>query len=437
MSLEYPSRALLLSQRPIGMGTKKAESIVSFLSRVPPENNLTFGELMWGKVMERHELEHPDMAIVRGIGIVSLAEASVSVSETGLKFAEALARLTGRTIVRLMNWHASTTGVSLARLMRKHQAWCPQCLAGDKVPYFRMLWDLELATACDRHRCRLAHACARCGCVQRRYKCVSSAIRCQRCDHPLAAIAVGGASFREIAIAGELGELVAEVTGERLTLSGEQMKHALFAWAEQQGAKSVKTKARLLGMPQSVVSYWRNADRKPSLQRLLELCFQNGLPALEICRGNLTVTQAISSRHKVCRAWRLRMLSEEHKKDILMRLEAIAALEYPPYLKHAAIELGVAAKTLKALAPQTCEIISKRSDAQRNLIATVRFLRFQNKVKRYVNAKVSQGEAPSMRDIASILSAPGVLRSPDCRKYARAEIKQAKAKLSANRVGSS
>jgi hypothetical protein len=429
MPVDFPPRTLLLSPKPIGMGTKNAESIISFLSRVAPENNLTFGQLMWGKVMEQHEAANPDMSVVRRIGSASLVKGSVSVSETGMEFAEAVARLTGYAAARLMNWRACTKGVSHARLMRKHQAWCPQCLAEDDVPYFRMLWDLDLATACHKHRCQLVQTCAQCGHMQRRYRCAGSSTHCQRCEHPLAATQVESASSLEITFAGELGELIAEATSERLAVSGEQVKRALFSWAEQQGAKSVKAKARLLGMPQSLVCYWRYTDREPSLQRILELCFQNGLPALEICRGNLTVTQATPAQNETRRAWRFRTLNEKQKNDIRARLATIAEREYPPCVEHAAVELGVAAGTLKTLAPEHCEIMSKRSRAQRNLIGAVRFLRFQNKVKQCVNAKAKQGKAPSLRDIASYLSEPGLLRSPKCRNYARAEIEQARAKL--------
>lgn len=408
------------------MGSPNAEAVVSFLSRVAPENNLTFGELLWGKALSRLESENPDLGIVRGIGSASLAHGSVSVSTTGFLFVEALARLTGRSDVRAMNWHAGTQGISHARLLRKNQAWCPQCLASDPIPYFRMLWDLNLASACDEHGCQLALSCSVCNQPQQRYRCSGNPAHCQHCDSPLAATQAVPALPHEIEISRQLGSIVADITGQRLTIAGDAAKQALFTWANRVGATSVKAKARFLGMPQSLVCYWQYTDREPSLQRLLELCFRNGLPALEVCRGSTTIEQSRPRDLQAARAWRFRTLSEEEKDEIQKRAAEMAARDYPPCVKHAASELGVAAGTLKALAPATCDTLSKRSKAQKELIRKVRSVRFQQKVRWAIRRAVDQGEVPTMRAIGAALSAPGILRAPDCHSFARAEIARAK-----------
>lgn len=427
MITDCPSRSLLISPKPLGMGSSNAEAIVSFLLRVAPENNLTFGEVMWGKALRHLESENRDLGIVRGIGSASLAHGSVSVSKTGLLFAEALARLTGRGDARAMNWHAATEGISHARLLRKTQAWCPQCLASDPIPYFRMLWDLNLASACDEHGCQLALACSVCKQSQQRYRCSGSPAHCQHCEAPLASAQVIPALPREIEISHQLGRIVADITGQRLTITGDAAKRSLFTWADRAGATSVKTKARLLGMPQSLVCYWQYTDREPSLQRLLELCFRNGLPAPEVCRGSVTVEQCASTDLGAARAWRFRTLSEEEKEGIQERVAEIAERDFPPCIKHAATELGVAAGTLKALAPAACDTLTKRSKAQKNLTNKVRFIRFQQKVRWAIKRAVDQGEVPTMRTIGAALSAPGILRAPKCHAFARAEIARAKA----------
>ena len=396
---------------------------------VPPYNGLTFGELLWGKIMRCYESSHPDMATLRDIGSASLALGSVGTSGTGLKFAEALARLTGRDSVRLMNWGATTDGASHSRLMRKHQAWCPLCLAEDPIPYFRELWDLELATSCSRHRRRLVHACGHCGAAQRRYRCDGSMALCQRCDHPLTVATTVPASPHETMVADQLGIVIAEVTAGRLKTTGDLMKTALFGWAEQQGATSVKAKARLIGMPQSLVCYWRYTDRQPSLQRLWELSLRNGLPLLDVCRGSRVITAHSLPNHGIPRAWQFRLLTPEQKEGLRSGLATIASREHPPCVQHAAIELGVSAGTLKALAPRVCEDMSKRSRSQRKLIVAVRFQRFQNKVKRYVDDIIGEGKVPTFQDISSCFKSPGVLRAPQCREYVRAEIERAKLQL--------
>lgn len=426
---DFPPRSFLLSPEPLLMGTFQAESLASFLARVAEKNDLTLGQLLWGKVMGTHEAANPDIAVLRGIGSVSLAEGSVSTSEAGLKFAEALSRLTGHPSVRLMNWAASTDSLSRARLMRKHQAWCPQCLSEDRIPYFRAAWDLKLVTDCHRHRLQLSQACTHCKAVQRRYRCEGNRTNCQKCERPLSSISATKSRIQDINISRDIGALVAEVTGGTITLSGELMKTALFRWAEQKGATSVKKKARLLGMPQSLVCYWRYTDRQPSLQRLLELCLRNGLPILDVCRGDVEIVESASLKCEIERAWTFRSLSAEEKQVLKDRLGRIAARDYPPCVEHAAKELGIARGTLESLAPEVCKEMGKRSIDQKSLINTVRFLRFRNKVDLCVKAKVKEGKVPTRRHIAMCLSNPGILRSPIWRQYADTAIRQAKVQL--------
>lgn len=329
-------------------------------------------------------------------------------------------------IMRAIEHEVSAEQISHARLLRKNQAWCPQCLASDPIPYFRMLWDLNLASACDEHGCQLALSCSVCNQPQVRYRCSGNPAHCQHCDSPLAATQAVPALPREIEISRQLGSIVADITGQRLTIAGDAAKQALFTWANRAGATSVKAKARLLGMPQSLVCYWRYTDREPSLQRLLELCFRNGLPALQVCRGSTTIEQSTPRDLQAARAWRFRTLSEEEKDEIQKRAAEMAARDFPPCVKHAASELGVDAGTLKALAPGTCDTLSKQSRAQRNLIREVRLVRFQQRVRWAVQKAVDQGEVPTMGAIGAALNAPGILRAPNCNAYARAEIARAK-----------
>jgi hypothetical protein len=109
----------------------------------------------------------------------------------------------------------------------------------------------------------------------------------------------------------------------------------------------------------------------------------------------------------------------------------MASSDHPPFVTHAASELGVAAKTLKALAPQTYKTLIERSRAQRGLVDTVRFLRVQQTVRRSVEVSMNQGKIPTIRSIGAAFTTPGVLRSPKYGAYARAEI--ARAKILANR----
>lgn len=43
------------------------------------------------------------------------------------------------------------------------QQFCPQCLAEDKIPYFRRKWRLAFLVTCEKHHCYLSDACLTCG----------------------------------------------------------------------------------------------------------------------------------------------------------------------------------------------------------------------------------------------------------------------------------
>src|SRR5688572_29386262 len=102
-------------------------------------------------------------------------------------------------------------------------------------------------------------------------------------------------------------------------------------------------------------------DREPSLQRLLELCFRNGLPVLDICRGNGSIIASTPGLRKsdAHRAWRFQAITEMQKTELREKLTTLSVCEFAPCLKDAASALGVAVGTLKTLAPEACENLSK------------------------------------------------------------------------------
>lgn len=425
----YPPRSLLLGLEPIGMGTPDAESITSLLSRLAPHNHLTFGQLMWGKAMGRHETTHPDMVVLRDIGSVSLEKGSVGTSITGLKFAEALGRLTGYDSVRRLNWRASTEGLSHARLHRVHQAWCCHCLSKFPEPYFPMIWDLAIVTACRECGNLLTHACPKCGIAQRRYRCKGSPVCCRRCDHPLSQGESHPASAQEIRAAQEIGGIIAEATAGRLQMSAPKMKSALFGWANHQGATSVKKKAKLLGMPQSLICYWNYTDRQPSLQRMLELGLRNGLPLLDLCHGQLDFSVLPPEPRKIRRAWTSKSITTKQRQQLHDHLREIASRDHPPCVQHIAKALGVASGTLRTLAPDLCAEITQRFTIQQKITRKVRSLWFEQKVRGYIAREAAGAGKPTMRGLALCFQKPGVLRFPAYNQFAREEIARARGML--------
>lgn len=59
------------------------------------------------------------------------------------------------------------------------QQWCPQCLAEDPVPYYRLPWRLALSSTCGRHGILLADRCSACGAPANLFK--ANGLSCHVC----------------------------------------------------------------------------------------------------------------------------------------------------------------------------------------------------------------------------------------------------------------
>jgi TniQ len=103
----------------------------------------------------------------------------LAANEEDLEFAELLHGSTAETVRHhtLRRW-ASQLGSQI--FPRSHPQWwlgaaygstasghgsmyCPQCLAEDSIPYFRLRWRLSFVTSCDIHKIRLKDCCPKCG----------------------------------------------------------------------------------------------------------------------------------------------------------------------------------------------------------------------------------------------------------------------------------
>jgi len=60
-----------------------------------------------------------------------------------------------RWVIPIKHRHRLNTGYAIQ--------YCPQCLAEDETPYFRLAWRLALYTFCPKHRVMMADRCLHCG----------------------------------------------------------------------------------------------------------------------------------------------------------------------------------------------------------------------------------------------------------------------------------
>lgn len=95
-----------------------------------------------------------------------------------------------RWVVPIKHRHRLNTGYAIQ--------YCPQCLAEDETPYFRLAWRLALYTFCPKHRVMMADRCPYCGAPVAFHRIelgkpkrsdVDSLDCCWQCDKKLSSIA--------------------------------------------------------------------------------------------------------------------------------------------------------------------------------------------------------------------------------------------------------
>lgn len=95
-----------------------------------------------------------------------------------------------RWVMPIKHHHRLNTGYAIQ--------YCPQCLADDETPYFRLAWRLALYTFCPKHRVMMADRCLHCGAPVAFHRIelgkpkrsdVETLDCCWRCDENLSSIA--------------------------------------------------------------------------------------------------------------------------------------------------------------------------------------------------------------------------------------------------------
>ena len=153
------SPSVLYHLEPIGVGTPHIESLTSFLKRLAQLHHLTVGTLV-AFCSEQTPIDLVPSTIHKLMwidGITSSAE----------KWAQLIADLTCQNTVTYLTMASWKNLLSGYKLLRYHQAWCPQCYATwatrEQPVYDPLLWRLQSVTTCPVHQRQLVNACPACG----------------------------------------------------------------------------------------------------------------------------------------------------------------------------------------------------------------------------------------------------------------------------------
>ncbi len=176
-----PSRVILSSLEPIGVGTSDCESLSGYINRLAAVHGVTARELAdYVRSLPRMEGERyksdgslqPYWGTAPGLA--------------GMR----LARLTGvpSLAVLAMPWGDHT--VALRRYVRKSPVWCSACWHEDiqagRPTYHRLVWSFCFHERCHRHGTVLEGACPRCASTEQRGPDGwAPPVGCRQCGAPL------------------------------------------------------------------------------------------------------------------------------------------------------------------------------------------------------------------------------------------------------------
>lgn len=286
-SQEIPQRSRLYSLRPIGVGTGEIESATSYIARLAAAHTVSPWALVKHEIAEQF---YGQDAIIRN----RLSELFAAVgsafngeNETCRKIVAILESLTGRSDLSQMTMAFCRGVVSSRLLLRRYQAWCPECLSKwkqlDQPIYMPLLWNLRAVRVCPHHGIPLSDKCPSCGRGFYPLKARSKVGCCPDCGVWLGTSVAKDLDAKvhglvDQAISMRVADFLRDVPSQ---LAGGALSHFarnidLFHRSGFDG--NLKALAGFVGVDRFTIKFWKKGTQVPSLLSLADLSIRTSLP---------------------------------------------------------------------------------------------------------------------------------------------------------------
>lgn len=360
-----------------------------------------------------------------------------SLQQTASNAVHVLESLTKRCELHALTMLTWAEVFPLFGLIRPMRAWCPCCLEewrfADHVLYEPLLWAVQAVKVCFQHDRLLETHCPTCNKTSPWLAWRSRPGYCPYCQGWLGA---NETQQKENEREGAWLQWCADQVGKLLALaptitnapSRTRIEDGLLAILEQISQGRKMTFAHLAGLSPKMVGDWFYHQQLPSVENLLRVCFAVNISLQDFLLGNRMIC---SLRDEGTRElWRRDSRQNAHgfwkTAQICEKLEAIAMSEEvpPPSLKAVVRRLGGDPHSLKIYHPIPCQAISDRyaSYMKAKKLATEQQLCAE--VQEAVCQLIEQNTPPTGRNVALVLSKPGILRSSVVREARRAAIRE-------------
>jgi transcriptional regulator with XRE-family HTH domain len=430
-----PPRSVLFSLEPLGVGTAWVESLTSYIARLASAHVVFPGVLM-NKVIEPLVLGRDSRTLH-----ISHGKKTQLLNATGLRArlcVQILEALTMRQDLRHLTLLVWSDILCLRGLVRPTRAWCPHCYeewrSHGETLFDPLLWTIQEVTTCVRHHVPLTGQCPNpeCARVQQALCWRSRPGYCAYCQQWLGKrppdVESGKDSSRAEAeqvrhqwVTSNVGALLAlspTLAAPPARLRGAQ---ALRTIIQQMTQGNISAFARILNIPQGLVSHWVNGRKVPQIEMLLHICSVVDLSLDALLVKDLDALRPRLRAADEPRVYELRGKWTHVRVDanqVRQALEQILAAndDPPPTLTHVAQVLGQETPTLYKFHPTACYAISARYKAYAQQRTATRVQQYRVELKEAARQLQEKGVSPTRARIEPLLPSPGILRDPRVRQ---------------------
>ncbi len=406
-----PSRSVLASLKPMGMGTPYRESLSSYYLALAHLHHLSpktlARELIIPRMVGEGERRSDgaftvwNMPLFNGIGAPPERWAKVLSELTGQ------ANLVDLTLVPLRPY------TNKQRLTSQAKKWCPLCFeeaAKEGRVYGQLLWAIAAVDACPKHRIKLINRCECSGLsplLTRQIKHLSG--YCDSCGRFLTRnyeALIKSASQDEV----DRAQLVADLLGDMKMLKADAhgvagcgipafLRDAVRHFA---GGKAAIF-GRLLGIKKTTLHGWMNGGFLPTFPQTVEIAYSCGCSIADVMLGahvDFEGTEIVNAHTSSRRSFRERETRRFDRKAVKRQLETLVSVNPPVSVAVAAMKIGVSRRTLFRTFGALARKMNERFQAHRH---SLKNRKFEDKCALYKESAVRlihQGIRPTQKLVA-------------------------------------
>ena len=280
---KVPPRSRLYCLEPIGIGTPLVESLTSYVNRLAEAHNIPVKTLIAKEIAPFIDVSYVGsrtsvqvynkfIRAINGFGVIATA---------WVKALEIQTKRGDLCFLTMLQWSNVITDRCL---LRKTQAWCPQCYNdwynSQKAIYFPLLWSLRAVTSCHLHHQKLRELCPSCDRTQLWLDKNRVLGFCPSCGTFLGNDTRNTTddmqrepSEKETWVATSLGNLLAEAPALQFKPTRAKLATSFTTCIQQSANGQAFKLATLIAMKGELLRCWRSGRYIPQLNHLCTFCY--------------------------------------------------------------------------------------------------------------------------------------------------------------------